>query len=117
MGCGPDVCGCPPHSTQHRRRCGSATQRAGVWAGGGSARWRSFPLAALAPPAAAEGVRLASLQRGHGSEQLAALRGRFEVLDLGEGLDEDGAFLDTAAMTCLDLVASADTSAVHVAGA
>ena len=81
-------------------------------------RWRSFPLEALAPLAAVEGVRLISLQKGPGAEQLRGLKGRFAVEEL-EGLDaEGGAFLDTAAvMKCLDLVVTADTAAAHLAGA
>src|SRR5262249_46220523 len=62
-------------------------------------RHRSFPLAALAPLAAVEGVRLVSLQKGPGAEQVRGLRGRFEVAELGPGLDAGGgAFLDTAAV-------------------
>ena len=82
-------------------------------------RWRSFPLARLAPLAAVEGVRLVGLQKGPGVEQLKALKGRFAVEEWGEGLDgEGGAFLDTAAvMQGLDLVVTADTAAAHLAGA
>ena len=39
-------------------------------------RWRSFPLASLAPLANVPGVRLISLQVGDGVDQLAAARGR-----------------------------------------
>jgi hypothetical protein len=92
-----------------------------VWQGNPRFAWdhfRSFPLAQLAPLAEVKGVRLVSLQKGPGAEQLPALRGRFEVLDLGEELDADGAFLDTAAVLGhLDLVVSADTAAAHLAGA
>ncbi len=82
-------------------------------------RWRSFPLQCLAPLAAVEGVRLVGLQKGAGVEQLKNLSGRFAVEDLGEELDaEGGAFLDAAAvMKGLDLVATADTAAAHLAGA
>jgi tetratricopeptide (TPR) repeat protein len=81
-------------------------------------RWRSFSLAELAPLAAVPGVRLVSLQKGPGAEQVKALRGRFEVAEL-EGLDEgEGAFLDTAAaLTLLDVLVTADTAAAHLAGA
>ena len=81
-------------------------------------RWRSFPLARLAPLAAVEGVRLVSLQKGPGVEQLKALKRRFAVEEWGEKLDrEGGAFLDTAAvMQGLDLVVTADTAAAHLAG-
>jgi hypothetical protein len=66
-----------------------------------------------------EGVRLVSLQKGPGVEQLKALKGRFSVQERGEGLDaEGGAFLDTAAvMQNLDLVVTADTAVAHLAGA
>src|SRR5262249_9209286 len=82
-------------------------------------RQRSFPLARLEPLARVPGVRLFSLQKGHGSEQLRELGGRFEVTDLGPRLDEGtGAFLDTAAvMKNLDLVVSPNTALVHLAGA
>jgi hypothetical protein len=82
-------------------------------------RWRSFPLACLAPLATVEGVRLVSLQKGPAVEQVQTLKGRFGVKELGEELDaEGGAFLDTAAvMKNLDLVVTADTAAAHLAGA
>jgi hypothetical protein len=58
------------------------------------------------------------LQKGYGSEQVEQVKGRFEVVVLGEELDRDGAFVDTAAvMKGLDLVVTADTAAAHVAGA
>jgi Flp pilus assembly protein TadD len=78
---------------------------------------RSFPLAVFAPLAAIAGVSLVSLQKGSGSEEIAACD--FPVHTLGEDFDAAGAaFLDTAAaMMNLDLVISADTSIAHVAGA
>jgi tetratricopeptide (TPR) repeat protein len=80
-------------------------------------RWRSIPLARFAPLAAVEGVRLYSLQKGHGSEQLREIP--FPVVDLGPRLDETaGAFMDTAAvLKNLDLLIAADTAAIHLAGA
>jgi tetratricopeptide (TPR) repeat protein len=76
---------------------------------------RSFPLAMLAPLAAVEGVRLVSLQKGAGSEQLAGCG--FDVLDLGDELDREAPFLDTAAVIeNLDLVVTADTATLHLAG-
>jgi tetratricopeptide (TPR) repeat protein len=81
-------------------------------------RWRSFPLRCLQPLAEVEGVSLISLQKGPGIEQLAGVRERFAVRVLGEELDAEGAFVDTAAvMKGLDLVVSADTATAHVAGA
>jgi tetratricopeptide (TPR) repeat protein len=92
-----------------------------VWQGNprhGWDRWRSFPLTALAPLAEVPGVRLVSLQKGAGVEQLKSLRGQFSVVDLGDDLDREGGFADTAAvMANLDLVVTADTAAAHLAGA
>jgi tetratricopeptide (TPR) repeat protein len=79
---------------------------------------RSIPLAQFEPLARVEGVRLISLQKVFGTEQLAEVAPRFEVVNLGPRLDADGAFLDTAAvMQSLDLVICSDTAAAHLAGA
>jgi tetratricopeptide (TPR) repeat protein len=80
-------------------------------------RQRSIPLAQFAALAAVPGVRLFSLQKGAGSEQLRDVS--FPVVDLGNRLDEDaGAFMDTAAvMKNLDLVIAPDTAVTHLAGA
>ncbi len=81
-------------------------------------RHRSIPLAAFEPLARVPGVRLISLQKHFGLDQLSALAGRFEVVDLGAELDRDGAFLDTAAvMQNLDVVITSDTVGAHLAGA
>src|SRR5262249_26765260 len=80
-------------------------------------RHRSIPLACFAP-LAVKGVRLISLQKGPGAEQVRELAAKLPVDEL-VGLDtEGGAFLDTAAvMRCLDLVVTADTATAHLAGA
>jgi tetratricopeptide (TPR) repeat protein len=82
-------------------------------------RQRSIPLAQFTPLAWVEGARLISLQKGPGTEQLAALAGRFPVLDLAGRLDEAaGPFMDTAAiMKTLDLVITSDSAIAHLAGA
>jgi hypothetical protein len=78
---------------------------------------RSMPLREFAPLARIPGIRLFSLQKGYGAEQLAAAR--LSVEDLGAALDPGGgAFTDTAAaMMALDLVVASDSAVVHVAGA
>jgi tetratricopeptide (TPR) repeat protein len=82
-------------------------------------RFRSIALAMFAPLAGVPGVELFSLQKGVGAEQVAALGGRFRVVDLGSQIDQLTApFLDTAAiMKCLDLVITSDTAIAHLAGA
>jgi hypothetical protein len=66
-----------------------------------------------------DGVRLFSLQKGPGAEQIGKVADRFAIMDLGRTLDEaTGAFMDTAAiMKNLDLVVTSDTSIAHLAGA
>jgi tetratricopeptide (TPR) repeat protein len=80
-------------------------------------RHRSLPLAAFAPVARMPGVRLVSLQHGPGTEQIAALRARFPVAELGPDFDAGGFSEAAAVMHCLDLVVSVDTAAAHLAGA
>jgi Flp pilus assembly protein TadD len=81
--------------------------------------FRSIALAELMPLAQVPGVRLISLQKGFGSEQIAQVADRFLVNDLGNLLDQQrGAFVDTAAaMQAVDLVITSDTAAAHLAGA
>lgn len=78
---------------------------------------RSFPLRWFAPLAGMSGVRLISLQKGFGSEQLADAG--FAVESLGADFDSGAdAFLDSAAiLQHLDLVITSDTAMAHLAGA
>ncbi len=105
------------------KRIGSAGLKIGVaWQGNPhpeADRARSMPLAALAPLAAIEGVRLISLQKGFGEEQLRDLPPPMRVETLGPDFDAGpDAFVDTAAaMAHLDLVVTCDTSIAHLAGA
>jgi FkbM family methyltransferase len=80
---------------------------------------RSIPLRAFAPLAALPGVRLISLQKNDGLDQLDALPEGMRVTTLGPDFDAGpDAFLDTAATIMnLDLVVAADTAVAHLAGA
>ncbi|MBI3839626.1 MAG: hypothetical protein HY288_17025 [Planctomycetia bacterium] len=96
--------------------------RVGIcWHGNPAYNWnriRSMPLTEFAPLARVPGVQLISLQKNAGSDELASVAGRFDVLDLGADFDTRGAFMDTAAvMKNLDLVVSCDTATAHFAGA
>jgi Flp pilus assembly protein TadD len=80
---------------------------------------RSIPLTEFAPLTAAPTVRLISLQKGFGVEQLETLPGEMRVETLGDDFDaEPDAFVDAAAVISrLDLVVTCDTSIAHLAGA
>ena len=79
---------------------------------------RSIPLAAFAPIAQIPNIRLISLQQGQGQNQIAAFDGQQTILDLGNDIDQDGAFVDSAAiLSTVDLMVTSDTSLAHLAGA
>jgi Flp pilus assembly protein TadD len=80
---------------------------------------RSFPVGLFGGIGRIPGVRLISLQKNAGLEQLLDLPEGLTIETLGEDLDAgDQAFLDTAAvMEHLDLVVSCDTAIAHLAGA
>jgi tetratricopeptide (TPR) repeat protein len=82
-------------------------------------RFRSIPLACFEPLAKQPGVKLISLQKGAGSEQLTQRTMTFPVVDLGlKPAEIHAPFLDTAAiLRCLDVVVTSDTSLAHLAGA
>jgi tetratricopeptide (TPR) repeat protein len=93
-----------------------------AWQGNSQApmdRLRSIPLSAFAPLAALPSVRLLSLQKDDGLDQLVALAPGIRVETLGPDFDAGpDAFHDTAAvMMSLDLVIACDTSIAHLAGA
>jgi Flp pilus assembly protein TadD len=113
----------PERTRKWAARIGAAGFKIGiVWQGNPNPEVdiaRSMPLAAFAPLAAIAGVRLISLQKGYGVEQLADLPAGMRVEMLGDDFDAgpDG-FVDAAAvMTALDLVVTCDTSVAHLAGA
>lgn len=80
---------------------------------------RSYPLAVLRGVAGLEGVRLISLQKVNGLDQLDTLPDGMVVESLGDDFDPGpDAFVDTAAaIACCDLVITMDTSVAHLAGA
>jgi tetratricopeptide (TPR) repeat protein len=76
-------------------------------------RYRRIALKHFEPLAAIPGVRLFSLQKGAGAEQLA--HAQFPIIDLGPQLCD---FTDTAAASLnLDLIIGSCTSVVHLAAA
>jgi hypothetical protein len=113
----------PRRVTHWREHLGSAGFKIGIsWQGSTDFRLdrsRSLPLAALAALAHIDGVRLISLQKGLGEEQIATVDFRDRIETLGDRFDEDGgAFADTAAaIMSLDLIVCPNTAIAHVAGA
>jgi Tfp pilus assembly protein PilF len=81
--------------------------------------FRSIPLAEFETLADVSNIRLVSLQKGHGSEQMASWRGKQALEVLPSNIDtSSGAFMDTAAILMnLDLVITSDTSIAHLAAA
>ena len=80
---------------------------------------RSFPLCSFERLAKKSGVRLISLQKTYGLDQLQDLASELNVETLGDEFDSGpDAFIDTAAvMHSLDLIITCDTSIAHLAGA
>jgi tetratricopeptide (TPR) repeat protein len=113
----------PDRVAMWRQRIGPQGRKIGIaWQGNPSAaveRGRSVPLNEFLPLARVPGIRLISLQKHHGLDQLAAVPEGMVVETLGEDFDTGpDAFADAAAvMQSLDLVISSDTSIPHLAGA
>jgi rfaE bifunctional protein nucleotidyltransferase chain/domain len=104
-----------------RRELGDGGLKIGItWQGNPKHRWdrhRSFSVQRFRSLALLDGVQLYSLQKGTGTEQLAAVR--FPLTDLRPKLDErGGGFEHTAAVIqALDLVVTCDSAVAHLAGA
>ena len=108
-----------------KRRVGEGGFKIGIcwqgaaWQGGASITGRALPLSAFHTLSQLEGVRLISLQKEGGLEQLASMPPGMAVETLGDDFDAGpDAFVDTiAVMEHLDLIVTCDTSIAHVAGA
>ncbi len=114
----------PQRVARWRERLGITSERLiGIrWQGstGRADAGRSFSLRYFEMIAGIPGVRLVSLQKDAGSEQMRELPVHWRVEDLGRDFEPGGAdaFLDVAAvMESLDLVITSDTSIAHLAGA
>ncbi len=79
---------------------------------------RSIPLDAFSPIATLENIQLISLQQGDSTEDLARQSWGANVLSLGNDIDTDGAFVDSAAiLKSVDLLITSDTAIAHLGGA
>jgi tetratricopeptide (TPR) repeat protein len=113
----------PDRVARWKSRIGTDGYKVGIaWQGNRGVQFdreRSFALSELYPLARIAGVRVISLQKGDGQEQLAELPADIRIEAPGEDFDSgDDAFLDSAAvMQSLDLVISPNTAITHLAGA
>lgn len=113
----------PDKIEKWRERIGKNGFRVGIcWQGakGGEIDiGRSFPVGHFEGLARLPNVRLISLQKNAGTEQLLDLPAGMRVEEFGDELDRGrDAFIDTAAlMESLDLVIAPNTAIAHLAGA
>jgi len=92
------------------------------WQGSAQSRLdygRSFQVALFEKISQIKGVRLISIQKNFGTEQLENLPADITIEKISEDFDNgENAFLDTAAiMKSVDLIITSDTSLSHLAGA
>jgi hypothetical protein len=113
----------PELEVHWKTRIGTHGFKIGIaWQGNSSNKidaGRSIPLEEFVPLSRISGVRLISLQKHRGLDQLADLLKDASIEILGDVFDDGpDAFIDTAAvMNALDLIITADTSIAHLAGA
>jgi hypothetical protein len=104
-----------------KNKIGAAGFKIGLaWQGlaQGAVDHRRFALTEIAPLAQLPGVRLISVQKHDGLDQLESLPAGTKVETLGDFDSGPDAFIDTAAvMENLDLIITSDTSIAHLAGA
>jgi tetratricopeptide (TPR) repeat protein len=118
---GPFLMAEPDRVAVWRERLGTHGFKIGIaWQNAGAShldKLRSIPLREFAALGGIPGVRLISLQKGAGVEDIPAAG--FQVETLGDSFDEGGgAFLDSAAvMMNLDLVVTPCNAIAHLAGA
>jgi len=118
---GPFLTAEPDRVAAWRERLSTHGFKIGIaWQNAGAShldKLRSIPLREFAALSAIPGVRLISLQKGAGVEDIPAAA--FQVETLGDNFDEGGgAFLDSAAvMMNLDLVVTPCNAIAHLAGA
>ena len=78
---------------------------------------RSFPVRYFKDISRIKNVKLFSLQKNDGSDQLKTNFDEIKIFNLGTDLDKEAPFLDTAIlMKKLDLIITVDTSIAHLAG-
>tara|TARA_Y100001934_G_scaffold179646_1_gene212566 strand:- start:67697 stop:69193 length:1497 start_codon:yes stop_codon:yes gene_type:complete len=91
------------------------------WQGNASYRadaTRSIPIHEFTPVAGLPDIQLISLQQGEAAKQLVSQSWGSDVLSLGNEIDAEGAFLDSAAiLENVDLLITSDTAIAHLGGA
>lgn len=120
---GPFLAAQPDRVAAWKERLGDHGFKIGIaWQNAGAShldKLRSIPLREFAPLCDIPGVRLISLQKGRGVEEIDAVAFGKNIETLGEDFDAGGgAFLDSAAvMMHLDLIVTPCNAIAHVAGA
>ena len=111
------------NQSKWQERIGGAGFKVAIcWQGNTKAKvdvGRSFPVSLFEGLAQIDGVRLISLQKNEGVEQLRNLPVGMIVETLPDEFDSgENAFLDSVAvMKCVDLLITSDTALTHLAGA
>jgi tetratricopeptide (TPR) repeat protein len=116
----PYLFGNPDRVRYWRERLGETGYKVGIcWQGSRNKidLGRSIPLQHFAALAQIPGVRLISLQKGYGTEQLASLPPLVQVETPIDGMGPDALEDLAALMTNLNLVITSDTLVAHLAGA
>jgi hypothetical protein len=79
---------------------------------------RSIPIKAFSPVAALPEIQLISLQQGEAAKEITRQSWGSNVLSLGNDIDTDCAFVDSAAiLSSVDLLITSDTAMAHLGGA